>query len=388
MKNFIEKVIEKEKNEVINNRRRLHRCAELSFCEYKTAEFLENYLKDIGLNPERVLDTGVIAFLDAKKNNTILLRADMDALMLEETGEIEFKSENSGVMHACGHDAHMAVLLSVAKILNEHKDKLNVNVLFVFQPGEETEGGALPMINTGILKKYNVVECLGLHVMNDVPSGKIMIKEGALMASPDDFSIEICGKGGHGAYPDKCNDPIEAALSVVGKINQITDKEIIKGEKQIVQVCMLNAGTTCNIIPDSALIQGTARSFNENVRKRITEVIESILKESCASFGVNYRFTFNYRYPPLINDKYVANKLKTAVNENMGDIVISWEKPVMAGDDFAYFAKEVPSVYFYLGTGNDKKGTTMPLHASNFNIDEDALTLGIGVYLSYILGSF
>jgi len=388
MKDLIYSVMKKEKEEVINLRRELHKRAEVSFEEFKTAEFVENYLKENEMSPKRIIDTGVLAFLDAGKEETILLRADMDALPIDEIDDSHFKSENEGVMHACGHDAHMAVLLCTAKILNEHKDKLNVNVLVLFQPGEETDGGAEPILNEGIIEKYNIKEALGLHVMNDVPAGRLMIKAGALMASPDDFEIKICGRGGHGSEPEKCIDPISVAATIIPELNSLTEKEIAKGEKQVIQVCTISGGTSCNVIPDAVEISGTARSFNEDIRKKIPALMEEIIKNECDKAGAKYEFKFNFRYPPLLNDENVAKKMQKVIEENIGDVVINWESPIMAGDDFAYFGNKVPSNYFYLGTGNEEKGITMPLHSAHFKIDEDALILGVLAYVSYVLSSF
>lgn len=377
MKEFIKNEMHNKKEELIRIRRELHELAEISNKEFKTAEYIENYLHNLGLTTERVYDTGVISYLDAKSEKTLLLRADMDALPME-----------NGVMHACGHDAHMAILLVCAGVLSENKEKLDTNILFVFQPAEETDGGAEPIIATGILEKYNVSEALGLHVMNDIEVGKIMIKSGALMASPDDFTIKIIGRGGHGAHPEKAKDPIPTAGKLVEKLNKITHKKIKSAEKQVVQICTVNAGTSTNVIPDSVHISGTARTFNEEVRKKIPELMDKIINKECQKHGLTYEFSFNFRYPPLINDKKMAEALQKVTETTMGNIVINWKDPVMLGDDFAYFAKEVPSVYFYIGTGNEEKNIKMPLHSENFAIDENGLTVGLGVYLSYIFKGF
>ncbi len=388
MKEFIKSVMEKEKQEVIRLRRELHKRAELSCEEYKTAEFVEEYLHGLGLATKRSFDTGIVSYLDAGKKKTVLLRADMDALPIKENGDCEYKSETEGVMHACGHDAHMAVLLCAAKVFVENCDKLNVNILFVFQPAEETDGGAEPMLSEGILDGLNVVEATGLHVMNDVPVGKIMIKAGALMAAPDDFVIKIIGRGGHGSAPEKCVDPIPAAGKMIAGLNAITNETIVEGERQVVQVCMFHTGTSYNIIPDTVEIHGTARSFDETVRNKIPELMEEIIKKTCEGTELKYEFKFNFQYPPVVNSADVAAKMQKAVEEYMGDIVINWTEPIMAGDDFSYFAKAVPANYFYLGTGNEKKGITMPLHNTYFDIDEDGLIVGVGTYISYIFGAF
>lgn len=388
MKEFIKSIMEKEKEHVIFLRRELHKIAELSGEEYKTAEFIEEYLHSLGLETRRSFVTGVVSYLDAGKDKTILLRADMDALPVTELHDTEYKSQTEGVMHACGHDAHMAMLLCAAKVLVENCDKLNVNVLFVFQPKEETDGGAEPMIREGILEGKNVVEAIGFHVLNDISVGEILIKPGAFMASPDDFVIKIKGRGGHGSTPEKCLDPIPTAASIVPRINAITNGTIAEGEHQVVQICMFNAGTSYNVIPDFVEIKGTTRSFVDSVRLKLPELMEKIIKEECEKSGLTYEFKFNFQYPPLINDKNVADKMKKAIEENTEIKIVTSEKPNMGGEDFAYFAKEVPANYSFIGTRNDEKGIIAPLHNSRFEIDEDALIIGVGAYISHILGSF
>ena len=384
MKEFIEKILDKEKENVIFLRRELHKHPELSGCEYKTVEFIENYLKDVGYTPKRVTQTGVLAYLNCGFDDTTLLRADIDALPVLEKNDTDYKSQNEGVMHACGHDAHTAMLLVTAKILWENKEKLNTNVLFVFQPDEEMDGGAKPIIDTGILREYNVKKALGYHVTNDVPAGYVMIKAGAIMAAPDDFSIKIIGRGGHGALPEKCIDPLVVAANIIPRLNAITHTTIKKGEKQVVHVCMLNSGTSYNVIPNECFISGTARSFDEDVRTKIPELMENITKEECEKYITKYEFTFNYRYPPLINSEEVANKVKETVQKTVGDIVTSWDEPQMTGEDFAYFAKEIPSLFMFLGTANEEKKITMPLHSENFEIDENGLLTGVGIYLALL----
>ncbi len=384
MKEFIQKILENEKENLIFLRRELHKHPELSGCEHKTAEFIENYLKDVGYTPKRVTNTGVLVYLDCGFDDTTLLRADIDALPVLEKNDTDYKSQNEGIMHACGHDAHIAMLLVTAKILSECKEKLNTNVLFVFQPDEEMDGGAKPIIDTGILREYNVKKALGYHVTNDVPAGYVMIKSGALMAAPDDFSIKIIGRGGHGALPEKCIDPLMTTVNIVPKLNSITNTTIKKGEKQVVQVCMLNSGISYNVIPNESVISGTARSFDEDVRTKIPELMEKITKEECEKYNTKYEFTFNYRYPPLINSEEVANKVKETVQKTFGDVVISWDEPQMTGEDFAYFAKEIPSLFMFLGTANEEKKITMPLHSENFEIDENGLLTGVGIYLAVL----
>jgi len=385
MNTQIKHMAEALQEEAVAIRRRLHQCAELSYCEYQTAAFVAEYLKALGLSVETgIAKTGVTAFLDAGKTETILMRADMDALPMEELSETDYRSQNKGVMHACGHDAHMAVVLCTAKLLSQIKTSLSANVLFVFQPAEETEGGAEPMIKAGILDKYHVANALGLHVMNDVPVGKILLKKGPLMASPDDFDLKICGRGGHGAYPHKCIDPISLSAKVITALESLCSRTLSPFAQKVISVCMVQGGTTYNIIPDEVTMRGTVRTYDEAIRNDIPKQMEAIIDGICKPYGATFEFQFNFRYPPLINDDEAIDRMEQAVRAVLGkDSIVIGTEPSMAGDDFAYFAKSVPSVYFYLGAGNEKRGITMPLHSSDFEIDEDCLKVGIAAMASY-----
>lgn len=384
MKDFIHKLVNDEKENLIFLRRELHKHPELSENEYKTAEFIENYLKNTGLSPVRVTKTGVIAFLDCDKEKTTLLRADIDALPVTEKNDVEYKSQTEGVMHACGHDAHTAMLLSTAKILSENKEKLSKNVLFVFQPAEETDGGAEDIIKTGIIEKYNVDMALGFHVLNDVPAGKVMIKPGALMASPDEFYVDIVGKGGHGAMPRLCIDPIMTASAIIPRINAITNMDLGDDAGQVVQCCTINAGATCNVIPGVCKISGTIRSFSDATREKIPQLIENIIKEETSKTHTSYNVDFVFGYPPLVNSDDVAEIVQKKLINTLGDVVVNWDKPLMLGEDFAYFAKKVPSLFMFLGTGNEEKGITKPLHNDEFMIDEDGMLTGVSINLAVL----
>lgn len=380
MTELIQKLSSDVFEEAVTLRRELHKIPELSFCEYKTAAYVFEYLKKLGLSCRKeIAGTGVIAFLDAGKKNTLLLRADMDALPIDEE-KGEFSSTHSGVMHACGHDVHMAGLLAAAKCMARAKEHLKANVLFVFQPGEETDGGALPMIETGILEEFHVTCAAGLHVMNDVEAGKIRVKTGALMAAPDDFDLEIKGKGGHGAYPESCIDPIGVAAKIILDFKALSEKQ---DKTNVISTCAICGGNTYNVFPDTAALKGTVRVFDETLRQNLPAQMEEVISVACKDAGATYEFQYNFRYPPLVNDKVMADTLAESAANIIGkDNVLRGGAPSMAGEDFAYFAKYVPSVFFHLGTGNKKSGIDMPLHSSNFKIDESALKVAVKTYLS------
>ena len=382
----IMQIAESVSEEVVFLRRELHKIAELSFEEYKTAAFIAAYLEKLGI-PCRtgVAKTGVVAYLDAGKKHTLLLRADMDALPVEETNDVPYQSQTEGVMHACGHDAHMAVALATAKCMASRKDLLQANVLFVFQPGEETTGGAEPMIATGILEEFGVTCATGLHVMNDVEAGKIRVKSGPLMAAPDDFDLTIKGKGGHGAYPKECNNPIPLAANIICAFDEIGRKLASAQEPAVLSTCMVQGGDANNIIPDTVYVSGTVRTFDSVLRKQIPVEMEQSVKRICDLAGADYDFQFHFRYPPLINHDTMAEILATSAAQTLGsEHVIIGGEPSMAGEDFAYFSEKVPSVFFYLGSGNKKSGIDMPLHSTNFKIDESCLTVGVATYLSLV----
>lgn len=380
----IMQIAESVREEVVFLRRELHKIAELSFEEYKTAAFVADYLEKLGL-PCRtgVAKTGVVAYLDAGKKHTLLLRADMDALPVKESDDVLYKSQTEGVMHACGHDAHMAVALATAKCMVSRKDLLKANVLFVFQPGEETEGGAEPMLATGILEEFGVTCATGLHVMNDVEVGKVRIKSGALMAAPDDFDLTIKGKGGHGAYPSECISPILLAANIICAFDEIGRGLASAQVPAVLSTCMVQGGDANNIIPDTVYVSGTVRTFDSALRKQIPQEMEKAVKNICDAAGADYDFQFHFRYPPLINHDTMADVLATSAAQALGeDNVIVGGEPSMAGEDFAYFSQKVPSVFFYLGSGNKKSGIDMPLHSSDFKIDEGCLVTGVATYLS------
>ncbi len=375
------------KEEAISIRRTLHKLAELSGREYKTAEFVASYLKDLGLLVQTgIADTGVTAFLDVGAKDTLLMRADMDALPIKEQNTHEYISETEGVMHACGHDAHMAVLLVTTKLLTNLKDKLSQNILFVFQPNEEDEGGAKPMIDSGILEKYRVKNAVGLHVFNDVPCGTVELKYGPLMASPDDFDLYIHGRGGHGAYPEICINPIQLSAKVVEAFETIVDGFSTPDINNVISVCAVNGGSFYNVIPDTVHMRGTVRTYDKTIRTLLPEAMEKAVSEITKEYGATYDFTYRFLYPPLINDDFEVSRLEKAAKRVLGENNVTFrEKPSMTGEDFAYFAEKVPSVYFYLGSGNKERGLSEPLHSATFEIDENCLTYGISVLVSFAL---
>lgn len=380
MNEKINAVLSDVENVLIELRHELHRFPEVSFCEKKTAETISKMLEKWNIEYKTgIFGTGILANIgkdEAKK--TLLLRADMDALPQMEATNLPYSSEIEGVMHACGHDVHMAVVLGTAYVLNELKDELSCNVKFVFQPGEEDAGGALGMIEAGVLKMPEVTAAAACHVSNDVECGKICIKDGACMASPDDFDIVIKGKGGHGAYPEKCTDPIAIAAEVISAFSVLSSRFSCPTEPKVISVCKIEGGSYYNIIPDEVLLGGTVRTFNEDLRRVLANKIEETVKNITHMFGADYSFDYRFRYPPLVNDSQTSKAFVASAEKILGaENVYFTDSLSMAGEDFAYFAKVVPSVFFNLGTKNEKIGATEPLHSSSFIVDDRAIAVGV-----------
>ncbi len=380
---MIEKIIYENKGEIIKLRRDLHKIPELSGEEYKTAEYIRNKLSEYNIPYQIVDKTGTVALIKGGlPGKTILLRADIDALPVEENNDLDFKSEHKGLMHACGHDIHTACVLYAGKVLNDMRNSLKGNVKLVFQPNEEDTGGAEPMINSGVMENPHVDAAIALHVEPLEKCGVIQLKDGSVMASPDDFEIEIIGKGGHGALPDECIDPIKIGASIVTEYSKVPSEYFSGDTPCVVSVCSFNAGNCANVFPDTVKILGTARSLDEETREKVEKILEDIAKTACKKMGAECNFIFNKRYPPTINDKSM-NKIVEASAKELSYGITYLKKSSMCGDDFAYFARLVPSSYFKLGVGNDT--FNKPIHNSGFMADENALPLGVAIFVKSAL---
>lgn len=389
--NLLWEKILKIEEKLIATRRYLHSNPELSFEEYNTMNYISERLSDLGIEYKNgIAKTGTMAIIRGEKISqtpkTLLIRADMDALPIYENSTKEYASKNDGVMHACGHDAHTAILLALCEVLNEAKDSFSGCVKMVFQPAEEGAGGAEPMINEGILENPTVDVCLALHMDTDIETGKIRIKPSSLYASPDDFTIIVKGKGGHGAEPHNCIDPINISAHIISALMTIVSREIDPSEQAVVTIGSIHAGSAHNIIPDTAEIKGTARSMNKNVREFLKNRIGRISTSICESFGAECDYSFIKAYPPLVNDKNLSKKLYDLSCDILGEDNCIYGGPTtMAGEDFAYFAERLPSVLFKLGCRNEEKSCVYPLHHSSFDIDEASLKYGLAVFAKFAL---
>ncbi len=363
------------KEELILIRRALHKIPETEFEEFKTSDFIREKLNEYGIPYEVVCKTGTVATIHGKNNDkTVLLRADIDGLPINDESKFEIKSEREGFMHACGHDIHAACLLGTLKLLNEIKGTLNGNVKCIFQPAEEGNGGALPMIEENIMENPHVDAAFALHVEPLEQTGNIQIKDGPIMASPDDFKIVVHGVGGHGAYPEKCVNPLSVCAAILNKYHNVPEEY---GLPCVVTICSLNGGTCRNAVPDTAVMTGTARSADKKTRKSLINILREIADNTAADMGASIEFDFNILFPPVINDASMNDIIKqSAVKLDCVKNVIILDKPSMAGDDFAYFGEKVPASYFKLGVGNVKKDAVYPIHSPKFIADEDALPIG------------
>lgn len=373
------------KDELLEIRRTIHKNPELSGEEIQTSRYIRKKLDEYAIPYTEIADNATMAIIKGKSGGkTVLLRADIDALPIDEKNDLPYKSQKSGVMHACGHDIHTACVLYAGKVLNEMKDNFCGNVKLVFQPSEETDGGAEKMIDWGVMENPKVDGAFALHVEPLEKCGFIQIKDDAIMASPDDFEIEITGRGGHGAVPHECIDPITLASMIVLQYNTVAAKYFSAQVPCVVTVCSISGGYCPNVIPDTVTMLGTARSLDEDTRERLAEILEKIAVDICENADAKCRFVFNKRFPPTINDHNMNVIVENAAAKIPGIKGITHLKySSMCGDDFAYFARKVPSAYFKLGIGNDI--CKSPIHSAEFMADEDALPIGVSILVQSTL---
>ena len=367
------------KEHLISVRRDLHRIPELGFKEEKTSAYVANYLKQEGLSVVTgIARTGVVGLLDTgRPGPTLLIRADMDALPITEETGLPFASRHPGVMHACGHDGHTAMALVSATTMNALRDRINGTIKFVFQPAEEGPGGAKPMIEAGVMDNPHVDYALGCHIWPTIPEGTIGIRAGVLMAAMFRFDITIKGKGGHGAMPHLCVDALETGCQVVAALQRIVSRKMNPLNPTVVSVGKFQAGTTFNVIPESASLCGTARTFENTIWKRWPEIIETIVKGVCESMGAEYEMSCEQGYPPTINDPDMADRMKRIAGKVVGlDMVVVPDR-TLGGEDMAFFLEKAPGCFFCLGAGNDGYAG---IHNPRFGFNEDILLSGVETY--------
>ncbi|AFK03739.1 amidohydrolase [Emticicia oligotrophica DSM 17448] len=369
--------------EVVANRRHLHTNPELSFQEYNTAKFVAQRLKEIGLTPqEGIANTGVVALVEGKNpsSKVIGLRADMDALPIFEKNDVPYKSQNEGVMHACGHDVHTSSLLGTAKILYQLREEFEGTVKLVFQPAEEkAPGGASIMIKEGVLENPSPASMLGQHVAPNIPVGKIGFREGMYMASTDEIYMTIKGKGGHGAMPDQLIDPVLIASHVIVSLQQIISRNRKPANPSVLSFGRFIADGVTNVIPNEVTIQGTFRCMDEEWREDGLRRMKKMAEGISEAMGAKCEFEIVRGYPFLKNHPELTRRMKAeAINYMGSDNVIDLDL-WMAGEDFAFYSQVVDSCFYRLGTRNEAKGIISGVHTPTFDIDESALEIGPGL---------
>lgn len=387
----IRKRITELNSELIDLRRDFHRHPELGFEEYRSAETIESYLGKLGLNTRRMTRTGVVALLEgAKPGPVLMLRADMDALPVTEENEFDYRSQNVGVMHACGHDAHMAMLLVAARILSENKADIAGTVKFVFQPNEEI-AGAIHMIEDGVLENPAVDAVMGIHIWTPVASGKIAITPGPVMGGLDVFKMTIHGKGGHTGVPEDAVDPVIAAANVIQTVQVIQTREISNLKSTIIMFGKITGGTKSNIIPEEVYLEGSIRFLypgGPDSEEQPTERFIRIAEQVCKTHRCTCEIDIVHENIPLINHAEMVKIAKEAAQEVFAGEKNIIDNQTIASEDFSEFSAKVPGVFMFLGSGNEKKGTHVSHHNPCFKIDEDTLPDGVAMYVKGTLNFF
>jgi len=376
------------KREVIDIRRDIHAHPELGFQEHRTSKFVSDYLSKEGITfIDHIGKTGVVGLIKGDtEGKTLMLRADMDALPINELNDVEYRSLNSGVMHACGHDGHVAILLVAAKILNKHRSDLKGSVKLVFQPSEEKDpGGAIEMINEGVLENPKVDYAFGLHLGGFFDHGKILSKKGIFTAQADRFIIRIKGKGSHGAYPHNSVDPVLIASHIVTALQSIVSREINPVESAVVSVGKISSGDVFNVIPETAEIEGTVRTLDKKNALSVKDSIERISMQIALALKGSAELEYHFGYPPLFNNSDCIDFLVNVAAQVVGTDKYE-EAPIsMGGEDMSYFLEKVPGAFFWLGAKNPVKGIDKPNHSPYFDIDEDVLPIGVEMFVKISL---
>ena len=377
----LDSIVEEVREEVVGWRRHLHRNPELSFREEETSRFVYETLESFGnLELSRPTPTSVVARLvgDAP-GRTLAVRADMDALPITEENDLEFASQNPGVMHACGHDGHTAMLLGAAKVLSGMKGRIQGEVRFLFQHAEELfPGGAEEMVGAGVMDGVDAV--IGIHLWAGLPAGKIGVVYGPMMASPDTFKINIKGSGGHAANPHQTVDSIAIGSQVVTNLQHIVSRNVNPIDNLVLSVTKFIGGNTHNVIPGVVEMEGTVRSFDAALRERVPELMERIIGGITSAHGADYEFEYQRGYRPVINDEEITCAIEETVREVVGEESLEMMRPTMGGEDFSALQQKAPGCFFLVGAGNEERGITHPHHHPRFDIDESALPYGVTMF--------
>jgi len=370
---------------IVELRRSLHQRPELGFQEKLTAQLISDRLSEWKIDYQAgIAETGTVATIEGKNpsSKVLAIRADIDALPIQEENKVSYRSQHDGIMHACGHDGHTAIALGTAKYLAEHTRDFQGTVKIIFQPAEEGPGGAKPMVEAGVLKNPDVDAIIGLHLWNNLPLGTVGVRAGALMAAVECFRCTIFGKGGHGAMPDRTIDSVVVSAQIVNALQTIVSRNINPIDSAVVTVGELHAGSALNVIADTARMSGTVRYFNPDLKDIIGKRVEEIIAGICQTHGAKYDLNYWHLYPPLINDSEIA-RLVRSVAENIVETPqgVVPECQTMGGEDMSFFLQEVPGCYFFLGSANRDLGLSYSHHHPRFDFDETALGMGVEMFV-------
>ncbi|MBE9070424.1 amidohydrolase [Leptolyngbya cf. ectocarpi LEGE 11479] len=370
--------------ELVEWRRQLHQRPELGFEETLTAEFITQQLTAWGIDHQTgIAQTGIVATIPGHQPGPVLaIRADMDALPIQELNQVPYRSQHDGKMHACGHDGHVTIALGTAYYLARHRDTFAGTVKIIFQPAEEGPGGAKPMIEAGVLSQPEVDAIIGLHIWNNLPLGTVGVRSGPLMAATEYFQCTIQGRGGHGALPHQTVDSIVVGAQVVNALQTIVARNVSPIDSAVVTVGEFKAGTAVNVIADSARLGGTVRYFDPKYRDMLPERMETIIAGICQAHGASYQFDYRRLYPPVINDATIAELVRSVaatVIETQAGVVP--ECQTMGGEDMSFFLQEKPGCYFFLGSANPDLNLAYPHHHPRFDFDETVLGTGVELFV-------
>lgn len=368
--------------DIIAIRHHLHAHPELSYKEFETSAFVRRQLDAYGIPWKIMADTGVVGIIEGRNptSRVVALRADMDALPIQEENQVPYRSVHAGVMHACGHDVHTSCLLGAARILSETKDEWEGTVKLIFQPGEERNpGGASIMIREGVLESPKPSCIVGLHVNPQLETGKLSFRGGKVMASADEIYITVSGKGGHAAAPHNTTDVILVASHIVVGLQQIVSRNNNPFSPSVLSICAFNGGYTTNVIPNEVKLMGTFRAMDEQWRFKAHELIRRQVEAIAAGMGADVDLKIDVGYPNVYNDEGLHRIAMASAKAFMGDELVEETELRMGAEDFGYYSQLVPGCFFRLGTGNVARGITSGVHTPTFDIDENAIEIGIGM---------
>jgi amidohydrolase len=365
-------------HDLIRWRRDFHRHPELAFTEHRSAGIISQHLNSLGFEVETgIAETGVIGTLQGPSGSRkLLLRFDMDALQVTETTGKPYASEQAGVMHACGHDGHMAIGMGVAQLVNGMRDELPGTLVLLFQPAEEGEGGAERMLEAGILDRLQPDAAVALHIWNELPLESFGVTPGPVMAGADRFVIALHGKGGHAALPQKAVDPVPAAAALIQAFQTIPSREVDPGETIVLGVSMVHGGTAFNIIPDQVELEGTLRYFSPSLREEVLTRMQAVVNGIATTYGISAEFNLRRVAPPVMNQRTLAYEIQEITKAVFPGFECLEDYRVMGSEDMAFFLERMPGCYLFLGSSNSDRGLTATHHSPDFDFDERALVIG------------